>query len=128
VSKQRQRDRAAREAAQAEQDRLSADAPRPRQRGKRAQDARDAATRASVEAGRRPPSAGRGRQPVYRQRRFPPLPWRLKLALALAWLSVFALSLVLVPGWQGRIGIMVVATFCLPLIVVIVRDPSRRTR
>ena len=140
MSKQRQRDRAAREAAQAaqaEQDRRSADASRPRQRGKRAQDARDAATRASVEAGRRPssshpssrpPSAGRGRQPVYRQRRFPPLPWRLKLALALAWLSVFALSLVLVPGWQGRIGIMVVATFCLPLIVVIVRDPSRRTR
>ena len=129
MSKQRQRDRAAREAAQ--QQARSDD---------QTQRARDAATRAAVDAGRRPSSSGpgpgtrgraagpKGRQPVYRQRRFPPLPWRLKLALALGWLSVFALSLVLVPGWQGRIGIMVVATFCLPLIVVIVRDPSRRTR
>lgn len=131
MSKQRQRDRAAREAAQ-------------QQAGSHDQTerARDAATRAAVDAGRRPSSSrsssvpgSRGkaagpksRQPVYRQRRFPPLPWRLKLALALIWFSVFALSLVLVSGWQGRIGIMVVATFSLPLIVVIVRDPSRRTR
>ena len=131
MSKQRQRDRAARESAQ--QQAGSHD---------QTQRARDAATRAAVDAGRRPSSPGsspapgsrgkaaapKSRQPVYRQRRFPPLPWRLKLALALGWLSVFALSLVLVSGWQGRIGIMVVATFCLPLIVVIVRDPSRRTR
>ena len=131
MSKQRQRDRAAREAAQ-------------QQAGSHDQTerARDAATRAALDAGRRPSSSrsssvprSRGkaagpksRQPVYRQRRFPPLPWRLKLALALGWFSVFVLSLVLVSGWQGRIGIMVVATFSLPLIVVIVRDPSRRTR
>ena len=66
--------------------------------------------------------------PVYRQRRFPKLPWRFKAALGLGWLTALVLVLVLVPGWQGRIGLMVVATFCLPLIVVIVRDPSRRTR
>ena len=136
MSKQRQRDRAAREAAQQQARSQADDADDQTQR------ARDAATRAAVDAGRRPASSrsssapgsrgkaagSKGRQPVYRQRRFPPLPWRLKLALALGWLSVFALSLVLVSGWQGRIGIMVVATFSLPLIVVIVRDPSRRTR
>ncbi len=118
MSKQRQRDRAAREAAASKL-------------------AREAANRAAVEARRRPaggPKAGpaprsrpRGKQPVYRQRRFPPLPWRLKAALALGWLIVLALTIYLVPGWQGRIGLMVVATFCLPLIVVIARDPSRRT-
>ena len=61
-------------------------------------------------------------------RRFPPLPWRLKAALALGWLVAVALVLVLVPTWSGRIGLIVVATAVLPLIVVIVRDPSRRTR
>jgi Flp pilus assembly protein TadB len=68
------------------------------------------------------------RQPVYRQRRFPPLPWRLKAALALFWLTAAALILVLVPTWTARIGFLVVATMALPLIVVIVRDPTRRTR
>ena len=33
----------------------------------------------------------------------------------------------LVPTWLGLLGVAVVATFCLPLIVVIVRDPTRRT-
>jgi len=119
MSKQRQKDRAAREAAAHEQ---------------QAQRARDAATQAAVDAGRRPsakqpPSRPtRGKQPVYRQRRFPPLPLRLKLALALGWLAVLALTLYLVPTWTGRLGLMVIATFALPLIVVIVRDPSRRTR
>ena len=68
------------------------------------------------------------KQPVYRQRRFPPLPWRLKAALALFWLTAAALILVLVPTWTARIGFLVVATMALPLIVVIVRDPTRRTR
>jgi peptidoglycan/LPS O-acetylase OafA/YrhL len=61
-------------------------------------------------------------------RRFPPLPWRLKAALALGWLTAAVLVLVLVPSWTGRLGLLVVATALLPLIVVIVRDPSRRTR
>jgi peptidoglycan/LPS O-acetylase OafA/YrhL len=70
----------------------------------------------------------RGAQPAYRMRRFPPLPWRLKAALALGWLAAVALILYLTPTWPGRIGLIVVATGVLPLIVVLVRDPSRRTR
>ena len=61
-------------------------------------------------------------------RRFPPLPWRLKAALALGWLLAVALVLWAAPTWPGRIGLIVVATAVLPLIVVLVRDPSRRTR
>ena len=61
-------------------------------------------------------------------RRFPPLPWRLKAALAFGWLAAVALIAVFVPTWPGRIGLVVVATAVLPLIVVLVRDPSRRTR
>ena len=131
MSKQRQRDRAAREAAQ--QQAGSHD---------QTQRARDAATRAAVDAGRRPSSsrsssvpgsrakaAGpKSRQPVYRQRRFPPLPWRLKLALALGWSTAAVLTLYLVPTWTGRLGFLVVATFALPLNVGLVHDPSRRTR
>ncbi len=65
---------------------------------------------------------------VYRQRRFPPLPWRLKLVLVLGWSAAAVLALYLVPTWTGRLGFLVVATFLLPLIVVFVRDPTRRTR
>ncbi len=61
-------------------------------------------------------------------RRFPPLPWRLKAALALGWLVAVVLVLVVAPTWPGRIGLIVVATMLVPLIVVLVRDPSRRTR
>ena len=61
-------------------------------------------------------------------RRFPPLPWRLKAGLVLFWLVAVALIVVAVPTWPGRIGLVVVATMLLPLIVVLVRDPSRRTR
>jgi len=113
VSKQRQRDRAAREAAQtAERERRAA-----------------AKAKAERQERRRPALPERPkRTPVYRQRRFPPLPWRFKLALALGWLAAAALVLFLVPTWTGRIGFLVVATFALPLIVVLVRDPSRRTR
>jgi hypothetical protein len=61
-------------------------------------------------------------------RRFPPLPWRLKAALALGWLSAVALIARLRPDLArphrpGRRRHRVV-----PLIVVLVRDPSRRTR
>ena len=121
MSKQRARDRAAREAAAA-RDAAAAKVVA----GKRPASAADPRRRPASQhtSGKRP----HGRQPVYRQRRFPPLPWQLKLPLALGWLTVLALSLYLIPRWSGRLGMMVVATFALPLIVVIVRDPSRRTR
>ncbi len=108
MSNQRRKNREAREAAAAK--------------------ARRAATEAAVEQGRRPdPRSGKAaRTPVYRQRRFAPLPLRLKASLALGWLTVLALVLYLVPTWTGRLGFMVIATFALPLIVVLVRDPSRR--
>jgi len=84
----------------------------------------------------RPQTARRspkGRRPatkpaVYRQRRFPPLPLWLKALLAAVWLVAAALTFWLVDSWTGRIGFLVVATMLLPLIVVLVRDPSRRTR
>ena len=113
MSKERQRRRAAREAELA---------------AARAKKARAAERKARVE--RLTPSVPElpKRQPVYRQRRFPPLPWRLKLALALGWLAVAAVVIFLVPTWMGRLGFLVVATMMLPLIVVIVRDPTRRPR
>jgi hypothetical protein len=66
--------------------------------------------------------------PVYRQRRFPPLPLALKLLLAAVWLAALVLALLLVDPWPARVGIMIAVTFTLPLLVVLVRDPSRRTR
>ncbi len=99
--------------------------PAPRPTGRPA--ARPA--RPAPRPARRPAARpARGKQPSYRMRRFPPLPWRLKAALALGWLAAVTLVLVLVPTWPGRIGLVVVATAVLPLIVVLVRDPSRRTR
>jgi len=115
VSKQRQRDRAAREAREAAE----------RQRKAKAK----AAARKERTDRLKPtlPEVPK-RQPVYRQRRFPKLPWRLKLVLALGWLAVAALVLVFVPTWTARLGFLVIATFCLPLIVVLARDPTRRHR
>ena len=102
-----------------------------RARDRAARQGQEAATRAAVgterrPAGKAPATPPKVRAPVYRQRRFPPLPWRLKAALALGWLSAVLLGAYLVPTWPGRLGIAVVATFCLPLIVVIVADPTRR--
>ena len=115
MSKQRARDRAAREAAAAEAVRAARPAPsRPSPGAKPASGAR--------------PGARRPAEPVYRLRRFPPLPWRLKAALALGWLAVVVLVLVLVPSWTGRLGLVLLTTAALPLVVVLVRDPSRRTR
>jgi Flp pilus assembly protein TadB len=113
MSKERQRRRAAAEQEKARQ---------------RAKAAKAAERRAKVD--KLTPSVPElpKRQPVYRQRRFPPLPWRLKLALALGWLAVAAVVIVLVPTWTARFGFLVIATMALPLIVVIVRDPTRRTR
>ena len=100
---------------------------RPRPAPARPASARPAGTRPTGgrAAGSRP---AKGKQPAYRMRRFPPLPWRLKAALALGWLAAVALILVFAPTWPGRIGLVVVATMLVPLIVVLVRDPSRRTR
>lgn len=113
MSKQRARERAAREAAQAAERQRRAKAAARQQRLERI-------TPTLPELPKR--------QPVYRQRRFPPLPWRLKLVLALFWLSAAGLTFFLVPTWTGRIGFLVIATFTLPLIVVLVRDPTRRHR
>jgi ferric-dicitrate binding protein FerR (iron transport regulator) len=113
MSKQRQRARAAREAEQAKA---------------RARAAKAAERRAKLE--RVTPSMPEvpKRQPVYRQRRFPPLPWRLKLALGLFYAAAVGLILWLAPSWTGRLGLIVVATMLLPLIVILTTDPSRRYR
>ena len=113
TGKQRARDRAAREAAGAGQQPAPAAGRRPNR---------------PTAAGPRPAPRRPARPPVYRLRRFPPLPWRLKAALALGWLAVAAAVLYLVPTWAGRIGLLLLATAALPLVVVLVRDPSRRTR
>jgi hypothetical protein len=66
--------------------------------------------------------------PVYRQRKYPPLPIAWKLVLGALWLAALALVVWLVDSNLGRIGIMIVVTFLLPLAVVLLRDPSRRRR
>ena len=66
--------------------------------------------------------------PVYRQRRHPPLPVALKVLLALGWLGALAATIALVEPWTGRIGVMIVVTMTLTLFVVLVYNPSRRTR
>jgi len=96
-------------------DKSAGSAPRP---------SRPQTTRRSPK-GRKPAT---GKQTVYRQRRFPPLPLWLKAVLAVGWLVAAGLTFWLVDSWTGRIGFLVVATMLLPLIVVLVRDPTRRTR
>ena len=68
------------------------------------------------------------RQPVYRQRRHAPLPVLLKVFLAIFWLAALVAVLLFVPTWTARIGFLAIATMLLPLIAVIVRDPTRRYR
>ena len=75
-----------------------------------------------------PKTAPKGRPKVYRQRRFKPLPMALKAGLAVGWLVGAAAIVLLTPTWTGRIGFLVILTMLLPLVVVIVRDPTRRTR
>ena len=64
--------------------------------------------------------------PVYRQRRYPPLPLKWKLLLAVAWLAALAATVSVVEPNPARIGIMIGVTFALVLAVVLFRDPSRR--
>ena len=66
--------------------------------------------------------------PVYRQRRYPPLPVSVKLLLGAAWLGALAATLYFVDLWPRRVGIMIAVTFALPIAVVLVRDPSRARR
>ena len=49
-------------------------------------------------------------------------------AAGVVWLVAAALTFWLVDSWTARVGFLVVATMLLPLIVVLVRDPTRRTR
>ncbi len=66
--------------------------------------------------------------PVYRQRRYPPLPLAWKIALAAVWVAALVATVLLVDSNPGRVGVMIVVTFLLPLAVVLLRDPSRRRR
>ena len=75
-----------------------------------------------------PKRVPKGRPKVYRQRRFKPLPVALKAGLAVGWLVGAVAILLFTPTWTGRIGLLVILTMLLPLIVVLVRDPTRRTR
>ena len=72
------------------------------------------------------PAKKRGKEPVYRQRRFPPLPWQLKLALAIGWLLVQVLVFLTIESMGTRIALAIISLFAVPLLVVILRDPSRR--
>lgn len=113
MSKQRQRARAAREAERATA---------------RAKAAKAAERRARLERVTPTVPSVPKREPVYRQRRFPPLPWRLKLAIALGYLALVLVILFTVPTVTGRIGLLVIATMLVPLVVVLTADPTRRTR
>ncbi|HWG93543.1 MAG TPA: hypothetical protein VNU66_04880 [Mycobacteriales bacterium] len=66
--------------------------------------------------------------PVYRQRRYPPLPLAWKLVLAAIWVAALVAVVLLVDPVLGQVGIMIAVTAALPLAVVLLRDPSRRRR
>ena len=116
MSKQRQRARAEMEARQRE-------ARRAKTAEKKARGPRDPSPKAAPPRDRR-----RGKQTVYRQRRFPPLPLWLKLALALFWIAVQVVVWLTIESIGTRIALGIISLFALPLIVVLVRDPSRRTK
>ena len=116
MSKERQRARAAREAAKAAEREKAA-----RKRERRQQLERAATT---TKAAVTPPK----REPVYRQRRYPPLPRGLKIALAVFWLLVQVAAYIGLDRWGPRLAVLIVSTFALPLLVVLLRDPARRPR
>jgi hypothetical protein len=118
VSKQRQRARAEQEARQRA-------AQRAKNAQKKARGPEDTRPKPRPAA---PSTKKRGKQPVYRQRRFPPLPLWLKLALALGWLAVQVPIWLYVEELGTRIALSIISLMALPLIVVLVRDPSRRTK
>ena len=115
MSKSKQRARAAREAQQ-----QAAARARAAQRKSRGPESERPAART---AGR---SSRPGKQPVYRQRRFPKLPWQLKLGLLLGWIAVQVVVFFTVNSVGTRIALAIISLFAVPLLVVLVRDPSRR--
>lgn len=120
MSKERQRRRAA-----LEQQRAKPGAKKRVDGAKAAASERTAPTgKVKTPARTRPGSKGT----VYRQRRFKPLPMKLKVPLAIGYVLGVIAILLFTPTWTGRIGLLVVLTMLVPLIVVIVRDPTRRTR
>ena len=75
-----------------------------------------------------PTRTTRARGPVYKQRRYPPLPLAWKALLAAVWIAALVLTIVFVDPVPAQVGVMIAVTFALPLVVVLVRDPSRRGR
>ena len=116
MSKQRQRARAELEARQ----RVAA---REKTAQKKARGPRDPRPQAAPARDQR-----RGKQTVYRQRRFPPLPIWLKLTLLLGWLAVQVPIWLYVGALGTRIALSIISLMALPLIVVLVWNPSRRTK
>ena len=121
MSKSKQRARATREAQQ----QAAARARAAQRKAAGPQPARPAGTSTGKAAGTKPPGR-RGKQPVYRQRRFPKLPWQLKLALGLGWLLVQVVVWLTIESLGTRIALGIISLAALPLLVVLVRDPSRR--
>ena len=115
MSKSKQRARAVREAQQ----QAAARARAAQRKAAGPQPARPAGTA-------KKPATKRGKEQVYRQRRFPKLPWQLKLALALGWLLVQVIVWITIDSVGTRIALAIISLFALPLLVVLVRDPSRR--
>ena len=113
MSKQRQRRRAV----------LEAERHRPGVKKAKVAGAKQAAAQRTAA-----PRKVKGKPVVYRQRRFKKLPLGLKLGLAVGWLVGAVAIVALTPTWTGRLGFLVILTMLLPLVVVIVRDPTRRTR
>jgi Flp pilus assembly protein TadB len=116
MSKERQRRRAIAEAERRQQKARKAKAAGPADKPAQQQVQKKVTPKDTKRAG------------VYRQRKYPPLPVGLKVVLALLWLAAAAAVLLFVPTWTARIGFLVIATMALPLIVVIVWNPTRRTR
>lgn len=120
MSRQRQRARAERERQQ-----LETRAEKERQRAKaggRRQGTSPA--RAAGTPSRSAAAAARRRRP----RRFGAMPVRLRIGLALGWFAVQLLVAQFVPDRPLRIGIALATLLFLPVVVVLVRDPRRRSR
>ena len=112
MSRERQRTRAAREAARAAQ-REQAE----RQRAK-AHARQRRVTRLKLAVPTPGPSRRRPRA----------LPTRVKLGLALGWLLVQVLAWQVIDEAGPRVGFAIVTAFAVPLIVVLVYNPARRYR
>lgn len=108
MSKQRQRDREARQAARAAE---VARAAKARERQARVQ--------------KLTPSLP-ARTP--KQKRFGALPTRVRLGLAFGWLAVQLLVWQVFPETRTRLGFAIISLAALPLVVVLTRDTASRRR